>query len=50
MQLCGAIGVGYSGGSIAWSRWKSPTNLLVRGRLGRAYTENEGRNVRFVEF
>jgi hypothetical protein len=33
MQLCGAIGVGFSGGSIAWSRSKTPTNLRVQGRL-----------------
>lgn len=34
MQPCGAVGVGCSSGSIAWSRWTFPTNLLERtGRL-----------------
>jgi hypothetical protein len=48
MQLCGASGVGFSGGSIAWSERGEP-GVRASKVASPDKAKSEGRNVRFVE-
>jgi hypothetical protein len=49
MQLCVAIGVGFSGGSIAWSERDEP-GVRASKVASPDKAKSEERNVQFVEF
>jgi hypothetical protein len=53
MQLCVASGVGFSGGSIAWSERNEPgvrASKVVSEVASPDKAKSEERHVRFVEF
>ena len=49
MQLCGATGVGFSGGSIVWSERGEP-GVRASTVASPDKAKSEEPNVRFVEF